>query len=91
MRPCIRLAGASPRTDAISSTSSMNTRTRSRRRIRSNVARRAAAGPAGSASSALGSTSTNGQPSLLAIARANDVFPVPGGPNSTIALGGATP
>ena len=33
----------------------------------------------------------NGQPSRLAIARANVVFPVPGGPNISAVAGGRSP
>ena len=65
------------RSGAISSTSSMKTRTRSSSAIRANALRRAAARLPSSASRD-GSSSTNGQPSLEAIPRAKVVFPVPG-------------
>lgn len=89
--PCMPDGGSPPRCTAISSTSSMNTTACSSSATRMKVSRSAPASPAGSAASRDGNTSMNDHSSREAMARAKVVFPVPGGPNSTTALGGTTP
>ena len=79
------------RLEAISSTSSMKTTTFSRSFTVLKVSRKPAARPAGSPASLDGKISTKGQSRREATAFAKVVFPVPGGPNSTIARGGSTP
>ena len=91
MTPCSGDGGSPDRWDAISSTSSMNTTACSSSAISRNVSRSAPARPLGSAASREGNTSTNGHSRRDAIAFANVVFPVPGGPKRTTARGGTTP
>src|SRR4051794_7894735 len=89
--PCSGEGGLPPRTPAISSTSSMNTTACSNSSISVNVVRNASASPSPEPARRDGKTSTKGQSSRDATALANVVLPVPGGPNRTIARGGATP
>ncbi len=77
---------------AISSTSSMKTTTRSTcmssvMAVRNSPARL----PPPVATNRDGRSSTNGHSRRAATARANDVFPVPGGPNRSMVVGVTTP
>ena len=86
------VSGRAARELAMSSTSSMNTTTCSSA-SRSSKARWSSSAiiAAPLAPSFDGSNSTKGQPNRPAIALANDVLPVPGGPNRSIADGARTP
>ena len=86
------VSGRAARELAMSSTSSMNTTTCSSA-SKSSKARPSSSAiiDAPCAPSFDGKSSTKGQPSRPAIALANDVLPVPGGPNRSMADGATTP
>ena len=79
------------RIEARSSTSSTNTTAAGSSRIRSRISAKALASCSGlSADNSLGWISMKGHSNRELIPLANVVLPVPGGPNSTTALGGWT-
>ena len=84
------LSGRSLRSEAISSASSMKHTRRSTLPSSDSVSRRALP-PSTPCPRSEGWISTNAQESLDAMARANEVFPVPGGPKSRTAAGGTRP
>ena len=86
-----RVPGLSVRAVAISSTSSINTTIFSSLSNSVRAFRSSAAKDISPLSSFDGRSSTKGQPSRPAMARAKVVLPVPGGPNSITADGACTP